>query len=934
MGVCQACDKSIPADARSCPYCGNALTGDATGDDQRTSHLDDANLGKTVDSATDATVTTPGPSADTPTLRHCEPDLSISDVHGRFLPGTALTERYRIVGLLGKGGMGEVYRADDLELNQSVALKFLPAHFTQDTARLQRFRGEVRMARQVSHPNVCRVYDIATYGDDVFLSMEYIDGEDLSSVLRRMGRPSEEKAIEWARQICLGLGAAHENRVLHRDLKPANVMIDGRGRARLTDFGLAGVEEEFTGRKDHAGTPAYMAPEQLVDGETTIKSDIYSLGLLLYELFTGKRMFEAESLDELMRLRRSDTITTPTSVSGQIDPAIERAILRCLERDPSRRPTSTYEVLAALPGGDPLQAALAAGETPSPQMVANSGKEGSLRPVHALSCLLVFLVLAIASVPLTTLIWHEVPLEKPPAVLAEKARTLVASLGYHEFALEEAFGFTQSESKFSAPNTKVRFSDLEITQLREHRPPAIHFWFRNSPDMIVPLSTKARITVHDPPMTVPGMVTVLLDPRGRLDKLTAVPPQHDDTATTTTTTTTIKQDTNWTTLFEAAGLDITNFEVAASEWTPPAFADERRAWVGSYPDFPGTKIRIEAAAYRGTPTFFHVMDATAKNTVASSAGMPTGFGIQIIMPAFIILVVTTGVWMARRNIRLQRVDRTGANRFAIVLLAAGCVAFILTTDHSTSMAVEVEKMMVNVALAMFAAGVMWLFYLALEPYVRRRWPETLITWTRIFSGKVRDPRVGRDILIGGIIGLLQHFIFEGKLIAEAHFFGIPIPFNHFRSYHTFLGGRFLIGEFFMPYVVTLPIVVLMALFVFRLILRRDWAAAAFFVALTCLPEFLSDWSEHGPVVGLLQLAASITDRLLFIFLMFRFGLFAAVAAVFIHEIYHRFPITLDPGDWYFNIGLVPLMVVAGLGIYGFFTSLGGQSLVKDGVLDG
>ena len=158
---------------------------------------------------------------------------------GRFAPGALLAGRYRIVAALGRGGMGEVYRADDLTLGQSVALKFLPAGLARDPDRLARFHAEVRTARQVSHPHVCRVYDVGESDGQAFLTMEYIDGEDLAALLRRIGRLPEEKGIELARQLCLGLAAAHDRGVIHRDLKPANVMIDGRGQVRLTDFGLA-----------------------------------------------------------------------------------------------------------------------------------------------------------------------------------------------------------------------------------------------------------------------------------------------------------------------------------------------------------------------------------------------------------------------------------------------------------------------------------------------------------------------------------------------------------------------------------------------------------------------------------------------------------------------------------------------------------------------
>ena len=198
-------------------------------------------------------------------------DKSFTSGGARFIPGTVLANRYRIIALLGKGGMGEVYRADDLKLSQPVALKFLPEKLVRDKGMLERFHREVRIARQISHPNVCRVFDIGEVEDQHFLSMEYIDGEDLSTLLRRIGRLPSDKAVEIASQLCGGLRAAHQEGVLHRDLKPANVMIDGRGRAKITDFGLAGLADEFEGNEIRAGTPAYMAPEQLAGKEVTDK---------------------------------------------------------------------------------------------------------------------------------------------------------------------------------------------------------------------------------------------------------------------------------------------------------------------------------------------------------------------------------------------------------------------------------------------------------------------------------------------------------------------------------------------------------------------------------------------------------------------------------------------------------------------------------------
>src|SRR5579862_9327483 len=160
---------------------------------------------------------------------HAMPAFSADGLEkSRFAPGTMLGGRYRIQGLLGRGGMGEVYRADDLKLNQPVALKFLPEATARNPRLLERFHSEVRIARQVSHPNVCRVYDMSEADGTAYISMEYVDGEDLASLLRRIGRLPGDKAIEIARKLCAGLASAHTKGVLHRDLKPANIMIDGR----------------------------------------------------------------------------------------------------------------------------------------------------------------------------------------------------------------------------------------------------------------------------------------------------------------------------------------------------------------------------------------------------------------------------------------------------------------------------------------------------------------------------------------------------------------------------------------------------------------------------------------------------------------------------------------------------------------------------------
>src|SRR5713101_6946881 len=296
--LCRSCSQEAPESSRFCSSCGASLTPDVI-------------VTRTMGGVD------PGPKpTSSPNLT---PSSSGSLDEGRFLPGTLLVGRYRIVALLGRGGMGEVYRANDLKLGQPVALKFLPEATSKNETTLARFYNEIRIARQVSHPNVCRVYDLGDVEGQPYLSMEYVDGEDLGSLMRRIGRLPADKATEIARKLCAGVAAAHDKGVLHRDLKPSNIMLDGRGNVLITDFGLAGLASQLQGAEVRNGTPAYMAPEQLAGKEVTMRSDIYSLGLVLYEIFTGKRAFEAATLAELVRMHTESRPESPSTHVRDMD---------------------------------------------------------------------------------------------------------------------------------------------------------------------------------------------------------------------------------------------------------------------------------------------------------------------------------------------------------------------------------------------------------------------------------------------------------------------------------------------------------------------------------------------------------------------------------------------------------------------------------------
>ena len=846
--------------------------------------------------------------------------FSVSD--GRFIPGTILASRYRIIGLLGRGGMGEVYRADDLKLSQSVALKFLPENLARDRSMLERFHSEVRIARQISHPNVCRMFDIGEGDGQHFLSMEYIDGEDLATLLRRIGRLPADKAVEIAQQLCAGLSAAHEEGVLHRDLKPANVMIDGRGRAKITDFGLAGVAGDFHGHEVRAGTPAYMAPEQLSGKEVTIKSDIYSLGLVLYEIFTGKKAFDAATLEELIKLRET---TTPPSISDyvkEVDPIVERVILRCLERDPQSRPSTVAQVAAALPGGDPLAAAIAAGETPSPEMVAAAPKGGALRPAAAIACLagviimIAFFVLAAGKIALQ----NRMPLDKPPEVLAERAAGIINRFGYTEPPVDKAYWFRFDDSYREDAKTRDALEN-NLEKVATGQPPVISFRYRQSPRYLEPFNGE-RVWFTDPPMQVSNMVNLTLDTRGRLIEFNAVPPQVDEGQQQTTSF-------DWTVLFSEAGLDISNFTSINSIWSPPVCYDARAAWEGACADNPDIPVRIEAAVYRGKPVYFQIVYPWDKPLRQEEAASIAGRNVAAILLTVTFIAGLIGaVLLARRNIKLGRGDRKGALKIMLVAFCCVMTGSLLSADHVPTLGGELSVLYEAASWSFVTVALLWVVYIALEPYVRRRWPRLIISWSRLLAGGWRDPMVGRDILVGGLLGLghtlaihLSNFL--PRLIGLPFFPGLSFaPDAHgLTSSIAYVSST-------LPRAVFASMGLLFLSLLFYVLLRRQWLAASVLWLIIFAIDSLAFYSEQAWIAWISPVViATIT-----IITVVRFGLLSVVAFYFFFFLSAERALTSDLSKWYAGETIFAVAVLLGISIYSFYTSLAGQPLFRGGVL--
>src|SRR5579863_3632153 len=262
---------------------------------------------------------------------------------------SALSQRYDILGEAGHGNMGNVYKARDRETGETVALKLIKPEIASDQGMMERFKNELLFARKITHKNVCRVYDFNRIGGIAYTSMEYVEGESLRSVLNRFGGLPLRKGIDLALQICSGLKEAHAQGIVHRDLKPENVMIDAQGKLKIMDFGIARSMEagsRLTGAM--VGTPAYMAPEQVAGKPVDYRTDIYSLGLMLYEMFTGSQTFHADTPVAVALKQMREEPVAPHEIDPAIPVFIERAILKCLQKDPAKRYQSVVELQTAL----------------------------------------------------------------------------------------------------------------------------------------------------------------------------------------------------------------------------------------------------------------------------------------------------------------------------------------------------------------------------------------------------------------------------------------------------------------------------------------------------------------------------------------------------------------------------------------------------------
>ncbi|MGA3201271.1 MAG: serine/threonine-protein kinase [Bryobacteraceae bacterium] len=834
---------------------------------------------------------------------------SSSADEGRFIAGTLLGGRYRIIGLLGRGGMGEVYRATDLTLGQSVALKFLPPEAAGNNRLLERFAGEVRVARQVSHANVCRVYDLGEVDGAPFISMEYVDGEDLASLLPRIGRLPADKAIETARKICAGLAAAHDRGIIHRDLKPQNIMMNKRGEVVIMDFGLAAIADQLSGAEARNGTPAYMAPEQLKGSEVTTRSDIFALGLVLYELFTGKRPYDAKTVPQLLSQQEAGQLAGMTSQFADIDPAVEKVIRRCLDPDPLKRPLSALAVAAALPGGDPLAAALAAGETPSPELVAAAGKTEGMPLRHSIPYFLVVLA-AVCATPFIR--QHQMALmhgslDYPPEVLAQKSRDIAVAMGYGkkpadtDLELEHRFDLVAFLKSKPEPRKWDEWLAAEAPIMANYRESP---W----PLLAPPLG---YVNAVNPAPVAPGMVYVGIDGHGLLRAFSAVPYEDQTPAAAV----------DAEAVFGAAGLDMKTFREAAPRMLPEHAADQLKAWKGPHPKIPDMELTVEIASWKGRITqvqvefpWYRTADPVAVSRSPWWKLRDAFLKLSLGMAGFF------GILLARKNWQKERVDKKGAVRIAIANFAFGMIAWAGLMHPAASDGMF--SLLKNIAgESLLYAAMLWVLYLALEPAVRSRWPHAIVTWNRILAGRWQDAQVGAHILIGAAFGTGVWALTNFVLAEPGNTLSSGIALWPLLGARQWVASAVVIAQDGL----IVGLVGFFSIFGLRQILKKDWLAAIAASVLFTLGEngILSDPNWEKTVAMYIVLYTGL------MFVLLRVGLVATMSVLFFLNALGRVCLGTDLTAWWTANGLATMLLIVGLAGWAFWRSIGSRDVLEE-----
>jgi len=381
------------------------------------------------------------------------PTETIEAAKEELTTGSTFAERYQIIEELGKGGMGKVYKALDKEIDGKVALKLIKPEVAADKNTIKRFRNELKMARDIAHKNVCRMYDLNREEGSYYITMEYVPGEDLKSFIRRSGQLAVGTTLRIAKEVCEGLSEAHKLGVVHRDLKPSNIMIDKEGNARIMDFGIARsiAGKGITGAGVMIGTPEYMSPEQVEGKEVDQRSDIYSLGVILYEMVTGRVPFEGDTPLSIAVKQKTEIPKEPRELNTQIPEDLSRVILRCMEKDKEKRYQSAGEVRSEL---ENIEKGIPTTEKVVPERKPITSREITVQ--FSLKKLFIPALIAVAVVIAAVIIWQVLP--KKEAILIPSGKPSLAVMYFENNTGDE-----------SLDHWRKMISDLVIADLTQSK---------------------------------------------------------------------------------------------------------------------------------------------------------------------------------------------------------------------------------------------------------------------------------------------------------------------------------------------------------------------------------------------------------------------------------------------------------------------------------
>ena len=670
------------------------------------------------------------------------------------------------------------------------------------------------------------------------------------------------------------------------------------GQVKLTDFGIAALAQV---EGSPGGTPAYMTPEQAEGRPATMKGDIYALGLVLFEMFTGRRAIEASSLFELRRHHQERRLPPrPTTLVPSLDLRIEEAILACLQHDPSDRPASAAHVAALLPGGDLLRAVRDAGGLPSPDMVGSAGGSGRLHPWVARG------LVAMVALGLGVGAWNrdrvsvvgQLPETSSPELLTDKARTLLRNLGYRWEAPVSAFGFVPS-----TPFMRKAALDLDADRwwqmIRAGWPPAVTFWYRESPASLAATRLDRTqvfkaTTLDDPPIGHHSR-RVSLDASGRLVALEAMVSEFGGGSTRPPI------ELAWRPTFEAAGLDYDRFVRTEATWTPPVPFERRYAWLGPPSEDVASQVRVEGAESGNRIVAFELVGRWGRIAEQEQNRVAAWFGM------FVLVMIGTGAVLGLRNARSGHSDVRAAGRVAVLTFALLFLSCLLLMDPGN---LEFDLLLRAIEDSTLWAIEVLVFYLVIEPYIRGRSPEVLIGWTRLVQGRFQDPLVARQVLIG--------LSLAAAVFAVASVSSSPtVQLSHAGSLDLALSGprwaSFVAGEIGRAFWSAFAICGLFVLF--RNLGRLAWLAAAITALVFAVTQSSGMMMPFGPW-GDIGLGA------LLVFSLLRFGLVTLATFVFFGITILAAPLTMRPSAWFFGVSFAVIAGSVALAAWSAFLSAG------------